>query len=174
MDSVKSKGRFLSLILRHKPEVINAKLDKHGWVETKILIDSGKFTIELLEEIVETNNKGRFKFNFDKSKIRALQGHSLEVDLGLKPTKPPKILYHGTSKRFVKSIINNGIQKQSREYVHLSDDKKTAKDVGKRRDQNPTILIINAELMHKEGRKFYLSENNVWLVDSVPPKYLDK
>jgi putative RNA 2'-phosphotransferase len=117
MNNIKQKGRFLALILRHKPDVINIKLDEHGWALTQKLIDSDKFTMEILEQIVKQNNKGRFAFNDDKTKIRALQGHSVKVDLGLEEVEPPDKLYHGTSRKFVESIMHYGIQKQSREYV---------------------------------------------------------
>jgi len=174
MEDIKSKGKFLALILRHKPETINIKLDKQGWAQTQDLINSGKFTMEDLEMIVELNDKGRFKFNVDNTKIRALQGHSIKVDLELKATQPPSKLYHGTSRKFSRPIINNGIQKRSREYVHLSADKDTAINVGKRRDQNPRIFVIDAERMYNDGHKFYLSENGIWLTNYVPPKYLNR
>lgn len=169
-------GRFLSLVLRHKPETIGLKLDKNGWADVNELLlcfnRSGKFIdFTTLERIVNENNKHRYSFNDDKTKIRANQGHSIPVDVELKETKPPKILYHGTASRFIESIRNTGIQKSGRLYVHLSSDYTTAVNVGKRHG-NPVVLTIESEKMHNDGYKFFLSENNVWLCDEVPVKYI--
>ncbi len=125
----------------------------------------------ILERIVRENNKKRYCFNDDKTKIRANQGHSLKVDVQLKIAEPPKVLYHGTSERFLENIKENGILKQSRQYVHLSNDKETALDVG-RRHGKPVVLIINTEKMLNDGYGFYLSENNVWLCDNILWKYV--
>ena len=118
-------GRFLSLVLRHKPETIGITLDKNGWADVKELIEKVKLSkryidMEILERIVRENNKKRYSFNEDKSKIRASQGHSIEVELNLKEMTPPKILYHGTATRFLESIKEKGILKMNRQYVHLS------------------------------------------------------
>ena len=169
---------FVSLILRHKPEVINISLDKEGYANVNELIDginaSGrKITMEILEDIVNTDDKCRYSFNENKTKIRANQGHSVKVDVGLREVNPPKVLYHGTADRNLDSILNFGIKKGSRLYVHLSDNLETATKVGKRHG-NPCVLQVNAERMSKDGYKFYLSDNGVWLVDFVPNFYVEE
>lgn len=169
---------FVSLILRHKPEVINISLDKDGYANVRELIDginaSGrKITMEILEDIVRTDDKGRYSFNEDKTKIRANQGHSIKVDVGLKELNPPKVLYHGTADRNLDSILNFGIKKRSRLYVHLSDNLDTAINVGKRHG-NPCILKVDSERMFKDGYKFCLSDNGVWLTDFVPNYYIEE
>ena len=169
-------GKFISLILRHKPEVIGISLDKNGYADVKELLDginkAGKeIDIITLERIVKENNKKRYCFNEDKTKIRANQGHSLDVDVELKIAEPPKVLYHGTADRFLEGIKEKGISKQSRQYVHLSKDKETAIDVGKRHGK-PIVLVIDTEKMLKDGYIFYLSKNNVWLCDDILWKYI--
>lgn len=171
-----SLSKFISLVLRHKPETIGLILDENGWAETTTLIDrmnrrGVKITLELLEHVVATNSKKRFSFNEDKTKIRASQGHSINIDLQLSPVKPPAILYHGTGERSIASILQNGLQKRNRQHVHLSADIKTAIDVGKRHGK-PVVLIVDAATMHAEGLEFYLSANGVWLTDNVPSEYL--
>lgn len=167
---------FISLILRHKPETIGIKLDSKGYANVDELINginnSGrKIDMEILEEIVRTDNKGRYSFNEDKSKIRANQGHSVKVDVGLKECKPPKSLYHGTCTRYLNSIMTVGLTKMSRLHVHLSSDKETAINVGRRHGE-VAVLKIDSERMFQDGYKFYLSENNVWLTDKVPVEYI--
>lgn len=169
-------GKFISLILRHKPEVIGITLDSHGYADVNELINginkSGKeIDMITLERIVRDNNKKRYSFNKDKTKIRANQGHSLNIDVELKIADPPKVLYHGTAERFLESIKEKGILKQSRQYVHLSQDKETAINVGKRHGK-PIVLAIDAEKMKNEGCIFYLSENNVWLCNDISWKYV--
>lgn len=166
----------MSLILRHKPEVINIELDRQGYADIEELINgvnkSGrKIDRGILDQIVTDDNKNRYAYNKDKTKIRANQGHSIKVDLGLVPVIPPKELYHGTSTKSYKKIMSEGITKRSREYVHLSDDKSTAKNVGKRHG-DPVILKVRTERMVKDGYKFYKSKNNVWLTENVPSKYI--
>jgi putative RNA 2'-phosphotransferase len=165
-------SKRISYLLRHNPE--NLRMDSNGWVSVDDLLKKLNISFELLSHIVETNDKKRFSFNEFFTFIRANQGHTLDIDLELKETIPPNILYHGTSKIFVESILKAGISKMQRQYVHLSSDKATAYRVGKRRSRisNPIILEINAEQMYKDGHKFYLSENGVWLTDFVPIKYL--
>ena len=176
MDLIKL-SKFISLILRHKPEIINVKLDKHGYVDTDLLInninENSKYEIdfETLKHIVDTDNKNRYSFNDDFTKIRANQGHSINVDVGLKECQPPDILYHGTCKEYLDSIMNNGINSKSRLYVHLSKDTETAINVGKRHGE-PVILEIDTKRMYRHGSKFYLSKNNVWLTKYVPKKYI--
>lgn len=164
-------SKFLSLVLRHKPEKIEIELDENGWANVKELLKKTGFDFETLEEIVLTNDKQRFSFNEDKTKVRANQGHSIDIDLQLKPTKPPDILYHGTIKRFLNSIMHEGLKKGSRQFVHLSMDSETARKVGSRRGKS-IILMVNSRMMHEQGYKFFISENNVWLTDNVPFEFI--
>ena len=171
-----SISKFICLILRHKPNTIGITLDQNGWANTQELLNglntAGKsINMEQLITLVNTDNKNRFSFNLDKSKIRANQGHSLSVDLGLTESVPPDLLYHGTSEKFIDSIKQNGIQKRTRQHVHLSTDIEKAIAVGKRHG-NPVVLKINTKQMFLDGYKFYLSENGVWLTDNVPYQYV--
>ena len=172
----KKTSKFLSLILRHRPEVIGIQLDENGWANVDELIEKVKqkghpINREILDEVVATNNKKRFAFNDDGSKIRASQGHSIPVNLEMKPQKPPRPLYHGTASRFANSIRKQGLKSQSRNHVHLSVDRATAIDVGSRHGV-PLILIIDTESMERDGIPFYLSANGVWLTEFVAPKYI--
>ena len=172
----KKISKFLSFVLRHKPETINLVLDENGWANVEELItkstnDSQGFTLEELDEIVQTNDKKRFVFNEDRTKIRANQGHSIEIDLALIPQQPPEFLYHGTAQSNRDSILENGIEKRNRQHVHLSQDKETATKVGMRHGK-PLILTIKTGKMFEDGILFYLSENNVWLTDFVDSKYI--
>ena len=167
---------FISLILRHKPETIGVQLDEHGWANVDELISSisstgKKIDMEILEEIVRTDNKQRYSFNEDKTLIRANQGHSIPVDVELKEQQPPQVLYHGTASKFLDSIMQDGLKPMSRLYVHLSSDIETAMKVDKRHGE-PVILKINSKEMCNDGIKFYLSENGVWLTKSVNKKYI--
>ena len=169
-------SKFLSLILRHKPDIIGLTLDARGWADVDVLIKLARqhgrqINRSLLEQIVANNNKKRFAFNKDKTKIRANQGHSIPVDLTLTPQQPPEYLYHGTATRFLDSIYSRGLVRQNRHHVHLSANRVTAIEVGKRHGK-PAILKIAAEKMHDAGLEFFLTQNNVWLTDSVPPKYI--
>lgn len=171
----KQISKFLSLILRHQPEKINLKLDENGWASIKDILEKSKlrFTFEELEEVVYTNDKQRFALNGDKTIIRANQGHSLKtVDLNLKPKTPPVFLYHGTVGRFIPEIKRQGLKKMKRQHVHLSADRNTAIKVGSRRGR-PVILGVRALDMQSEGHQFYISENGVWLTDSVPSEFID-
>jgi putative RNA 2'-phosphotransferase len=179
MDTKITKGisKLLSYILRHSPETIKLKLDENGWADVNELI--AKFDLydltldfDLLEYVVENNDKKRFAFNEDKTKIRASQGHSIAIELNLNETEPLEYLYHGTVEKFLSDIKTQGLQKMSRQHVHLSADKETANKVGGRRGK-PVILTINSGAMHKAGYKFYLSANNVWLTDVVPAEYIE-
>lgn len=177
MKNLKSISKFLSLILRHEPERVGITLDEAGWVDVKTLIvavnGAGKrLDEELLREVVESNDKQRFTYSDDGVKIRANQGHSISVDLELEPQTPPDYLYHGTATRFVASIKEHGIEKRSRQHVHLSADKETATKVGQRHGK-VIILSIRSKAMAEAGHKFYLSKNNVWLTDEIPVKFLD-
>lgn len=169
-------SKFISLILRHKPDAVGISLDEHGWADVKELIagiqKSGKtINMDILEEIVRTDEKGRYSFNEDKTKIRANQGHSIAVDVELKELTPPDILYHGTASRFLYDIERGGIKPMSRQYVHLSGDISTATNVGKRHGE-VAVLTIDAKQMVKDGIRFYLSENGVWLTKYVDWKYV--
>lgn len=171
-------SKFLSLVLRHKPEEIGITLDSAGWTFTADLIQrinahGHKITKLDLIQIVEFNDKKRFEFNNDNKLIRASQGHSVDIDPGYKPIEPPELLYHGTSTIVVDNILRTGINKGSRTYVHLSDNKNTAINVGSRHGK-PVVLIIKAKEMYDQGIKFYLSTNKVWLTDFVPSKFIDK
>ena len=176
--NLQSISRYISLILRHKPEVIGITIDEHGWANVEELIqgiakNNPGFNKEFLEEIVRTDNKQRYSFNDDKTLIRANQGHSIPVDVELEEKEPPKILYHGTGEKYIASIDQNGLIPKSRLYVHLSKDVETAKAVGKRHGKE-VVYSINSEQMYKDGYKFYLSKNGVWLTKRVPVKYLMK
>ncbi len=170
-------SKYMSLILRHEPEVIGITLDEHGWAKVDELIkgisSTEPFTMEILEEIVRTDNKQRYSFNEDKTLIRANQGHSVKVDVELEEKEPPSILWHGTGEKFVSSIDVQGLRPKSRLYVHLSKDKETAIKVGSRHGA-PVVYIVRAKQMHDDGFKLYLSVNGVWLTKEVPLKYLKK
>lgn len=172
-----NKSKFLSLVLRHKPDTIGIVLDRNGWVSVEELLaksaDYGvRFSRTELEEIVETNDKKRFAFSEDKTRIRANQGHSVAVELELEAAEPPEQLFHGTVERFLGSIRTDGLKKMNRHHVHLSKDKETAEKVGDRRGE-AVILTINSGDMFKDGYPFYQSENGVWLTDAVPVKYIN-
>jgi len=167
----KKHSRFLSLVLRHRPEHAGLTLDKHGWASTDRLLAATDMSRAELEAIVEGNNKQRFEFSEDGKKIRARQGHSVQVDLGYEALEPPEFLYHGTVEKVVETIKEHGISKMSRHAVHLSEDTRTATIVGKRRGR-PLILTVEAGRMHKEGFEFTRTPNNVWLVDRVPTEFI--
>ncbi|WP_343611147.1 RNA 2'-phosphotransferase [Chryseobacterium oranimense] len=179
MNEIENKkiSKFLSLILRHQPETIQLKLDENGWADVSELITKAKgrmhFSFEDLEEVVKTNNKKRFAFNEDKTRIRASQGHSIDIDLALKAVQPPDFLYHGTADSNISSILEKGIEKRNRQHVHLSADKETATKVGMRHGK-PVILTIRTKEMFDNGIPFYLSANGVWLTDFVDAKYISK
>lgn len=169
-------SRLLSLVLRHKPETINLRLDEAGWADVDHLLQQleahGHSTdMESLKEMVKTNNKQRFAFNEDMTKIRANQGHSIKVDHGYAPVTPPEVLYHGTAEKSVQSILTSGLEKRSRHHVHLSEVLETAISVGKRHG-SPVILEVKARLMYEKGYEFFCSENQVWLTEMVPVEFL--
>ena len=169
-------SRFMSLVLRHNPEAIGISLDNNGWADVRELIsgicNSGRqIDMETLERIVAENDKQRFSFNDNHTKIRANQGHSISVDVELSESEPPDVLYHGTAVRFLDSIRKNGILKRNRQYVHLSSDIQTARDVGKRHGK-PVVLPIDTKKMRADGHIFYLSANHVWLCDDIAWRYI--
>ena len=172
-----STSRFLSLVLRHRPEIVGLQLDAEGWLEIKDLLAGATkrgraITTDELREVVLSNDKKRFAISEDGLRIRASQGHSVRsVSLDLNAIAPPDILYHGTVEKFIESIRRQGLIKRTRNHVHLSIDETTATKVGSRRGE-PTILKIAASQMHRDGHEFFLSENGVWLTESVPTKFM--
>ena len=172
----KSISKFLSLVLRHQPEKIGLSLDENGWADVTELLRLSKnanvkFSLEDLINVVHENDKQRFVLEEGNTKIRANQGHSINIDLALDAIVPPNTLYHGTALVNLPSILKEGIKKQKRQHVHLSEDMDTATKVGSRHGK-PIVLIINADQMHQDGIHFYKSENNVWLTDFVDAKYI--
>lgn len=169
-------SKFLSLILRHKPEIVGITLDRQGWADTRELLaklhyKGFQIDLEQLKKIVATNDKKRFSLSEDYSKIRAAQGHSFQVDLGLLTLEPPEILYHGTAVSNLPSIREQGIHKRGRHHVHLSRDIATATNVGSRHGK-PVVLEIRTGEMHRQGIEFFLSENDIWLTDHIPPEFI--
>jgi putative RNA 2'-phosphotransferase len=169
-------SKFLSLVLRHKPQEIGITLDAEGWVPVDDLLAAAarhgeSISQEQLDEVVATNDKKRFSFSPDGRLIRANQGHSVDVDLGLVAIEPPELLYHGTVERFLDSIREKGLLRGKRHHVHLSPDRETAARVGQRRGR-PVVLVVEAGRMHRDGHPFYQSENGVWLTETVPPAFL--
>ena len=172
----KSISRVLSHALRHKPENLGLTLDKGGWVNIHDLLEgleNSGHDVDIVDllEIVETNDKKRFEIDDDGDKIRASQGHSVKVDLGLKNERPPMKLYHGTVGKFIEFIKEDGLLKMNRHAVHLSEDLTTANKVGSRRGE-AIILTVNSGAMHADNIKFTKSKNGVWLTDIVDPKYI--
>ena len=174
-----SVSKFLSLVLRHNPGVASITLDENGWANTSLLIEGMnrarriQVTFDDIKDVVYSNDKQRFTFNDDFTKIRANQGHSIKVDVELREIQPPAVLYHGTAERFISSIEAEGLKSKSRLHVHLSADEDTAVKVGQRHGK-PEVFVIDAGKMYGEGYKFYLSENAVWLTECVPTQYLQK
>ena len=175
--SYKETSKYMSLIRRHKPETIGIFLDEHGWANVDELIEgisrTHECSMDILEEIVRTDEKQRYSFNEDKTLIRANQGHSIPVDVELEETLPPEELWHGTATKYEASIDEQGLIPKSRLYVHLSRDRETAVKVGQRHGK-PVLYIVKAGEMSRDGYKFYLSKNGVWLTKEVPVKYLCK
>lgn len=174
-SELKKTSKFLSYILRHCPEDIGVFLDYNGWVSISELIDKAKpkidLTPELIEQVVESSDKQRFKISDDGQKIRASQGHSVKIDLELMPDEPPAELFHGTATRFLDLIKQEGLKSGRRHHVHLSTDIATATSVGQRYGK-PVVLRIDAKNMFEHGYSFYLSDNDVWLTNHVPPEFL--
>jgi len=169
-------SKFLSKHLRHAPADIGLTLQAGGWVEVAHLLAAcaahgHPLTPNELEDIVADNDKQRFAFDETGQRIRAQQGHSVEVDLQLKPAAPPAVLYHGTAPAALPAIWAVGLQKMNRHHVHLTADEATARRVGQRRGR-PVLLAVDAAALHAAGGAFYRSGNGVWLVESVPPQYL--
>jgi putative RNA 2'-phosphotransferase len=170
-------SKFLSLVLRHKPEMIGLVLDEQGRASVEDLIRLAKehgqaITRPVLERVVAENDKQRFALSADGNFIRASQGHSIDVDLGLAPAEPPEVLYHGTASRFLDSIRAAGLHAGGRQHVHLSLDVATATKVGQRHGR-PVVLVIRAGDMSKAGHAFYRSANGVWLTERVPIAFIE-
>ena len=174
---LKETSKFISLILRHKPDVIGITLDEHGWANVDELIAGVSKThpidMAILEQIVAEDEKQRYSFNEDKTLIRANQGHSIPVDVELEEKEPPEILFHGTGEKYTASIDKEGLIPKTRLYVHLSSDEATAAKVGQRHGK-PVIYKVKSGNMYRDGYKFYISVNGVWLTKSVPVKYLER
>ena len=173
--NLKSTSKYLSLILRHKPEAAGIALDEHGWADVEELIagvrKSRPFDRETLERIVATDEKQRYSFNEDHTRVRANQGHSIPVDVELPVAEPPEVLYHGTGEQFAASIEEKGLLPMRRLYVHLSGDRETARKVGVRHGR-PVIFRVLSGQMARDGILFYRSVNGVWLTGAVPARYL--
>lgn len=171
-------SKTFSYLLRHNPEKAHLTLDENGWVDINVFIESvnkhmslpEKLTVKKVEEIVKVDSKQRYSLK--DGKIRASQGHSVNVDLMLQPKQPPIFLYHGTNVNTYTLIQETGLKAMKRQYVHLSDSMVTAENVAGRRKGETVILKVNAEEAFKDGVVFYQSENNVWLVESLPAKYV--
>lgn len=169
-------SKFIALVLRHKPEAAGITLDSKGWADTGNLVQAIKrlkdptFNLDKLAEIVYTDDKGRYSFSEDLRKIRANQGHSVDVDVELEEVRPPDLLYHGTATKYIDSIEKQGLISKSRLYVHLSDNIATATTVGSRHGK-PVVYVVHAKEMSEDGYKFFKSVNGVWLTKEVPIKY---
>ena len=169
-------SKFLSYVLRHRPETISLELDESGWARVDELLTAAQragvsLNEELLRQVVAQSDKKRFAFSEDGLRIRADYGHSIPVELGLQPVAPPEFLYHGTARRFVASIRRQGLRRRGRNYVHLSPDEHTAIGVGQRHGK-PVILVVQARRMHETGFTFYRSESGIWLTEEVPAEYI--
>jgi putative RNA 2'-phosphotransferase len=181
MDQKKNDAlsKFMSYILRHHPQDIKLDLDKEGWVDVSRLVENAKkygdrdFTVEEVFHVVQTNAKKRFALSEDKTRIRANQGHSVEVHLDLPAVMPPEFLYHGTAERFLDAILKEGLKPMQRHDVHLSFDTKTALSVGQRHG-TPAILRVKALEMFEKGYVFKCTVNNVWLTQHVPVEFLER
>lgn len=174
---LKHISKFLSLVLRHEPAQIGLTLDEEGWADVTELIEKmnkkGTFLdFETLQVVVDSNDKKRFAFNHNKTRIRASQGHTIEVELNLPPQVPPAVLYHGTAITNLPVIKEKGLVKMERQHLHLSAEEGTAKNVGGRHGK-PVVLVIQALAMHEQGYVFYLSANGVWLTDHVPAEFIE-
>lgn len=175
-DDLVKTSKFLSYVLRHRPDELGLTLDPNGWVDVALLLErcgarGRPITREHLDDVVRENPKRRFALSADGARIRASQGHSVEVELAYDPASPPATLFHGTPGAALPAIRAEGLSKMARHHVHLSAETATARAVGGRRGK-PVVLMVDAARMHADGHVFYLSANGVWLTDRVPPEYL--
>lgn len=174
---IKRTSKFMSLVLRHHPEAIGLTLDANGWADIEEMIACAnaagrRLTRDMVDEVVARNDKKRYTVSEDGRRIRAAQGHSIGIDLQLEPRQPPETLYHGTTEDYVKSILASGLNPGTRDHVHLSPDQETARTVGMRRGR-PAVLRIRTGEMWDAGHHFYLSENGIWLTESVPAEFIE-
>lgn len=181
MDDKKLRkiGKYISFLLRHSPEKESLEMDKQGYVKTSDLLSALQIDQNQIDWIVENNNKKRFEYKDNKELIRATQGHSFEIDLGIEESEPPSdFLYHGTSDEYLESILKEGLLKMNRNHVHLSTNLDTARQVGDRHSRKNNrktyICTILAKKMLEDGYKFYVTSNGVWLTDHVPAKYISR
>ncbi len=173
---LKQISKSLSYVLRHRPDSIGITLEPEGWIAVSELLDAfarnGQvYSRALIEQVVAENTKQRFEFDDEGQRIRARQGHSVDIDLGYETTTPPDTLYHGTATRNLDSILKQGLLKGARHHVHLSTDKDTMLAVAMRHGK-PVLLSIDARRMHEDKHQFFVTGNQVWLTDHVPPQYL--
>ena len=170
-------SKSLSKTLRHQPERIGVTLDDAGWCNVEALLAAyaskgTNISRDTLEEVVRTNDKKRFSFSEDGTRIRANQGHSVDIELGYQGATPPEILFHGTPQQFVEAIADEGLKKMKRHHVHLHVDVATSTAIGQRRGK-PVLLKVRALDMHQAGHEFFVTPNDVWLTDHVPAEYID-
>ena len=159
-------SKRLAYLLRH------SKLPNHkGWIKVDVVQNELGVSLLDIQKIVYEDTKGRFEFSEDKSLVRALYGHSIDVNLGLEPTTPPPILYHGTAEKYIDSIMKEGLRPRKRNFVHLSETMDMAKQVGTRHG-SPVVLSIDIEAMIRVGYKFYKAQNGIWLTGDIPPIFL--
>ena len=175
-SAVVRRSRWLSRHLRHSPGRIGLDLEPGGWVLVDDLLAAAArhgmpMSRDQLDEVVATNDKRRFSLSEDGARVRANQGHSVEVDLQLEQREPPPVLFHGTGERAVDAILSAGLDRHRRHHVHLSADQETARRVGSRHGR-PVVLRVDAAAMAADGHDFFVSDNGVWLCESVPPAYL--
>ncbi len=175
-DPTHRASKLLSLVLRHDPAAIGIELDSGGWADLDELVacanrSGHKLSRDLVLQVIAESDKQRFALNSDGRRIRANQGHSIDIDLGLTRTEPPEVLFHETAVRFLESIFASGLNSASRQHVHLSADVETAIRVG-RRHGLPAVLRVDSRALHDAGQAFFRSDNGVWLTSAVSPQYL--
>ena len=177
-DELRRASKYLALRLRHKPHEAGLAMSPDGWVEVEALLhaaagDGVAIGLDELRLVVATNSKQRYELDGTGRRIRARQGHSVEVDLGLEAGMPPDALYHGTVRRFLDQILSEGLRPMGRQHVHLAADPATAVEVGRRRGA-PVLLVVRAGRMVASGYAFWRSSNGVWLTLAVPPEFVQE
>lgn len=166
MNNQIKESKRLAYLLRH-----SNLPDHNGWVKVSVVLGDLGLSLQDLQQIIESDNKGRFEFLEDKTSVRALYGHTIDVNLGLEPTIPPPVLYHGTAEKYIDSIMKEGLRPRKRNFVHLSETIDMAKQIGTRHG-SPVVLSIDIEAMIRTGYKFYKAQNSIWLTGDIPPKFL--